>query len=59
MQAAEYAVVAEVEGKLEVLAEAATPAAVVAVGRTYPGSLLAYRDGSRWRTLDAPTRRAG
>lgn len=48
----EYAVVAKVDGRLEVLAEASTAGAAVAARESYPGSLLAYRDGARWRTLD-------
>lgn len=53
----EFAVVARVDGKLEVLAEASTPAAAVAARASYPGALLAYRDGRAWRTLDAPLMR--
>jgi len=49
---AEYAVVARAGDVLEVLALCATAGDAVREQRSYPGSLVAYRDGRSWRTLD-------
>jgi len=50
-RSAEYAVVARTGDALEVLALCATAGDAVREQRSYPGAIVAYRDGRRWVAL--------